>query len=66
MAEVFRLLEFVVVPLRFRVLKAEEAEEEDSCEDFRDLLKDVLKGFNGVRTFVKELSRFNPLGSFSD
>ena len=65
LTEVSRLLEFVVVPLPFRVLKVEE-EEEESWEDFRDLLKDHLKGFNGLITFVRELSRFNPLGSFSN
>ena len=62
LVELSRLLEFAVVPLLFRVL----IEEEESWEDFRDLLKDLLKGFNGLITFVKELSRFSPLGGFSD
>jgi hypothetical protein len=43
-----------------------EEEEEESWEDFRDLLKDLLKGFNGLMTLVRELSRFSPFGSFSD
>jgi len=59
-----RLLEFVVVPLLFRVFMEEE--EVESWEAFRDLLKDLLKGFKGLITLVKELSRFSPPGGFSD